>query len=76
MDRTEREITTYGCSEASLKETVEIYMNRSFSSPVMVAISWINAAQEEIDRGSPDGAKKTLNKVKWLLKNYVMDDGE
>lgn len=74
MDKESRELALYGCTEASIKRTAENYMDRVHASPVMLAIAVINQAQNQIDLNTVEDAKKTLNQVKWILKNYVLDD--
>lgn len=74
MDKESREIAMYGCTEASIKKTAEAYMDRVHASPVMLAIAMLNQVQNQIDLKTTEDAKKTLNQVKWVLKNYVLDD--
>jgi hypothetical protein len=75
-----REISMYGCTEAQMREAVEQSLTFRFSGPVMMAASLMSDAQElidleygEIDFNRAEDARQTLNRAKWILFTYIME---
>jgi hypothetical protein len=75
-----REISTYGCTEAELREMVETSMSFRYSGPGMVAASMLSDAQEmicgeygKVDEYKANIARQYMNRAKWVIFNYVMD---
>jgi len=69
----DRERSMYGCTEADLRESVESSITFKFSGPAMVAASMMSDAQEELAHGMEEAARKTLNRAKFMLFEYIMD---
>ena len=69
----QREISMYGCTEADLRESVESSITFKFSGPAMIVASMMSDAQEEIAHGMEEAARKTLNRAKFVLFEYIMD---
>ena len=69
----DREINMYGLTEADLRASVERSITFKTSGPAMVAASWMSDAQEEIAHGMAESARKTLNRAKFVLFEYIMD---
>lgn len=69
----QREIGMYGCTEADLRKSVESSITFKFSGPAMIAASMMSDAQEEIAHGMEEAARKTLNRAKFVLFEYIMD---
>lgn len=75
-----RQVRMYGCTEAQMKEAVEQSITYRFSGPAMMAASLMSDAQEminteygEVDFNRAEDARQTLNRAKWILFTYVMD---
>ena len=69
----EREIGMYGITEDALRQSVESSFSFKYSGPAMVVASWMSDAQEEIAHGMDESARKTLNRAKFVLFEYIMD---
>ncbi len=69
----DREIAMYGLTEADLRASVEQSITFKTSGPAMVVASWMSDAQEEIAHGMSESARKTLNRAKFVLFEYIMD---
>ena len=76
----QREIGMYGCTETELRESVESSITFKFSGPAMIAASMMSDAQEminteygKVDFNRAEDARQTLNRAKWILFTYVMD---
>ena len=67
----DRELAMYGCTESDLRASVERSITFKTSGPAMVAASWMSDAQEEIAMGMDESARKTLNRAKWVLFEYL-----
>lgn len=67
----DRELAMYGCTEADLRNSVERSITFKTCGPAMVAASWMSDAQEEIAHGMEESARKTLNRAKWVLFEYL-----
>lgn len=65
-----REMSLYGCTIASFKESLEDSITFQCSGPTMCAMSLISDAQEEMARGHNETARKVLNRAKWILSEY------
>ena len=76
-----RQVRMYGCTEAQMKEAVEQSITFRFSGPAMMAASLMSDAQEminteygDIDFNRAEDARQALNRAKWILFTYVMED--
>jgi hypothetical protein len=69
----QREMSMYGCYEADLRESIERSITFKFSGPAMIVASMMSDAQEEIAHGMEESARKTLNRAKFVLFEYIMD---
>ena len=74
------EVRMYGCTEAQMREAVESSITYRFSGPAMMAASLMSDAQElinteygEVDFNRAEDARQTLNRAKWILFSYVME---
>jgi hypothetical protein len=67
----DRELNMYGCTEADLRESVERSFTFKTAGPAMIVASWMSDAQEEIAMGADESARKTLNRAKWVLFEYL-----
>jgi len=82
----QKEIRTYGCTVAEMREAVEESLTFRFSGPVMCAMSLMSDCQEMLAHGngqlgisgSPeitprvsDEIRQTLNRAKWILSTYA-----
>ena len=83
-----REVRTYGCTVAEMREAVEESLTFRFSGPVMYAMSLMSDCQEMLAHGngqigisgSPEitpqvseDIRQTLNRAKWILSTYAME---
>jgi hypothetical protein len=81
-EQQKREIRMYGCTEAQMREAVEESITFRFSGPAMMAASLMSDCQEMLssdNSGSYDfmvveDVRQTLNRAKWILFNYVMEN--
>lgn len=69
----QREQQMFGCVIADFKESLEDSFTFRVSGPAMIAMSLMSDAQEEMEHGSLESARQTLNRAKWVLSEYVMD---
>lgn len=73
LEKREWELKAFGCLiddfKASLKNSIDFKLDR----PAMVALSLMSDAQEEINLKLYNCASQTLNRAKWILSEYVMD---
>ena len=69
----QREINMYGLTESDLRASVESSITFRTSGPAMIVASWMSDAQEEIEHGMDESARKTLNRAKFVLFEYIMD---
>lgn len=70
------ELACYGCSREELGQSVDAAFSVKFPEMggyAMVVASMLSDAQEEIERGLDDQARKTLNRAKWVLANRIMN---
>ena len=75
-----KQVRMYGCTEAQMREAVESSITYRFSGPAMMAASLMSDAQElinteygEVDFNRAEDARQTLNRAKWILFSYVME---
>lgn len=69
-----RQVRMFGCTEAQMREAVEESLTFRFSGPAMMAMSLMSDAQEEILRDMNEDARQTLNRAKWILSTYCMEN--
>lgn len=75
MDNQEkRQVTMFGCTEAQMRDAVEESLTFRFAGPAMFAMSLMSDAQEEILRELDEDARQTLNRAKWILSTYCMQE--
>jgi hypothetical protein len=78
----QREVRMYGCTVSQMRAAVEESLTFRFSGPVMYAMSLMSDCQEMLapDNGGSydmmivEDVRQMLNRAKWILSNYVMDD--
>lgn len=85
----QKEIRTYGCTVAEMREAVEESLTFRFSGPAMYAMSIMSDCQEmlahgngqlgisgspEIDSRVSEDIRQALNRAKWILSNFCMQD--
>lgn len=68
-----REIDMYGCTEETLRRRIEDSLDFKFVGPAMTAMSLMSDAQEEINYGMKEEARKTINRAKWIIATYMME---
>ena len=82
-EQQKREVRMYGCTEAQMREAVEESLTFRFSGPAMYAASLMSDCQEMVGYGPYDSdtlaniledQRQTLNRAKWILFTYVMQD--
>ena len=75
-----REVHTYGCTVAEMREAVEESLTFRFSGPVMYAMSLMSDCQEMLAHGAPhdsmvaEDVRQALNRAKWILSTYSMKE--
>ena len=70
------EVRMFGCTVAQMREAIEESLTFRFAGPAMMAMSLMSDAQEEIVRELDEDARQTLNRAKWILSTYCMQDKE
>ena len=73
MTKQDRQISMYGCTEEELRASIENSLDFKFVGPAMTAMSLMSNAQEEIEYGMKEEARKTLNLAKWIIATYMME---
>ena len=68
------EVRMFGCTVAQMREAVEESLTFRFAGPAMMAMSLMSDAQEEILRELDEDARQTLNRAKWILSTYCMEN--
>jgi hypothetical protein len=68
------EVRMFGCTVAQMREAVEESLTFRFAGPAMFAMSLMSDAQEEILRELDEDARQTLNRAKWILSTYCMQE--
>ena len=76
-----REVRCYGCTEAEMREAVEKSMTFRFSGAGMMAMSILSDSQEmisteygEVDSMRAEDARQAINRAKWIISTYCMDN--
>ena len=80
-EQQKREVRMYGCTEAQMREAVEQSLTFRFSGAAMYVASLLSDAQEMTahDNGGSydfmliEDQRQLLNRAKWILFTYVMD---
>lgn len=78
-EQQKREVRMYGCTEAQMREAVEESLTFRFSGPAMYAASLMSDAQEMLSFSNGNSMvnediRQMLNRAKWILFTYVMQD--
>lgn len=68
------EVRMFGCTVAQMREAVEESLTFRFAGPAMMAMSLMSDAQEEILRDLDEDARQTLNRAKWIISTYCMEN--
>jgi len=73
-----REVSMYGCTEAQMREAVESSITFKLSGPAMVVAGMMSDAQEMMAYEQPDfnvieDQRQLLNRAKFVLFTYIMD---
>jgi hypothetical protein len=81
-EQEKRQVGMYGCTEAQMREAVELSSTFKFSGPAMVVASMMSDAQEMMAYGPYDSdtlaniqedQRQLLNRAKFVLFEYIMD---
>jgi hypothetical protein len=77
-EQEKRQVGMYGCTEAQMREAVELSSTFKFSGPAMVVASMMSDAQEMMAYEQPDfntieDQRQLLNRAKFVLFTYIMD---
>ena len=67
------ELQCYGCTSKSIRISL---IGSDTDDYKMIVGGLMSDAQEEIEHNDPEGARQTLNRAKFILFNYVMDDSD
>ncbi len=68
-----QQIECYGTTIASMKQATESAL-RLYRDPAFYAMAILSDAQQEMEFGQVEGARKTINQAKWVLSQYVMQN--
>ena len=74
-----REVRMYGVTEAGMREAVEKSMTFRFSGAGMMAMSilseeMISTEYGEVDSMRAEDARQAINRAKWIISTYCMDN--
>lgn len=74
----QKEIRTYGCTVAQMREAVEESLTFRFSGPAMYAMSLMSDCQEMLhysgeEANAREDVRQMLNRAKWILSTLVMN---
>jgi hypothetical protein len=74
-----REVSMYGCTVAQMREAVEESITFRFAGGAMMAASIMSDCQEMLSVPNPDSmvtedVRQALNRAKWILSTYVMQN--
>ena len=74
-----REVRMYGVTEAGMRESVEQSITFRLSGPAMIVASMMSDAQEMMAYNEPnfnviEDQRQLLNRAKWVLMTYIMDN--
>lgn len=80
-EQQKRQVRMYGCTEAEMREAVEESLTFRFSGPAMYAASLMSDCQEMLEHAGEDSmvredVRQALNRAKWILFTYVMEERE
>ena len=84
-EQEKRQVRMYGVTEAGMRQAVESSFTFRVSGPAMMAASLMSDCQEMVSYGPYDSdtlaniledQRQTLNRAKWILFEYVMNDEE
>lgn len=80
-EQEKREVRMYGVTVAGMRESVEDSITFKLSGPAMIAAGMLSDAQEminteygDIDYMRAEDARQAINRAKWILFTYVMED--
>ena len=80
-EQEKREVRMYGVTVAGMRESVEDSITFKLSGPAMIAASMLSDAQEmisteygEVDYMRAEDARQAINRAKWILFTYVMEN--
>jgi len=65
------QINMFDMTTAELKEMVETSPTFKVDGPAMLAMSMISDAQTEMSMGETEYARRTMNRAKWILVEYL-----
>ena len=73
-----REVSMYGVTIQGMRESVESSLTFKMSGPAMIVASMMSDAQEMMAYEQPDfntieDQRQLLNRAKWVLIEYIMD---
>jgi hypothetical protein len=76
----QKEIRCYGCTVEQMREAVEESLTFRLSGPALYAMSLMSDCQEmlasdnagQFDLMIAEDVRQTLNRAKWILSTYVM----
>jgi hypothetical protein len=82
-DVEKRQVRMFGCTEQQMREAVEESLTFRFSGAGMMAMSILSDAQEmisteygEVDSMRAEDARQAINRAKWIISTYCMQDKE
>jgi hypothetical protein len=82
-DVEKRQVRIFGCTEQQMREAVEQSLTFRFSGAGMMAMSILSDAQEmisteygEVDSMRAEDARQAINRAKWIISTYCMQDRE
>jgi hypothetical protein len=82
-DTEKRQVRMFGCTEQEMREAVEQSLTFRFSGAGMMAMSILSDAQEmisteygEVDSMRAEDARQAINRAKWIISTYCMQDKE
>jgi hypothetical protein len=78
-EKEKREVRMYGVTEADMRENIESSLTFKLSGPAMIVASMMSDAQEMMAYEQPDfntieDQRQLLNRAKWVLMTYIMDN--
>jgi hypothetical protein len=74
MTPVDRNKQMYGCDIKKFRESLEASFGFKCSGPAMCAMSLMSDAQEEMEHGMVETARKTINRAKWIIGEYMMTE--
>ena len=80
-EQEKREVRMYGVTVAGMRESIENSITFKLSGPAMIVASMMSDAQEminteygDVDYMRAEDARQQLNRAKWVLMTYIMDN--